>query len=167
MEVRFALAAVILFCCGMFGKSLVITNRRRAKLLSEWMDGLQMLQVHMLDYLLPIRTALERSQFSVLRALEEQTRVDCVSAGWNRFREAETTRGGKLDCLSETDLTVLNRLFESLGVTAKEEQRQAFAAAIRELGRLESEARGEYQKKGRLYTMIGALAGAAVLIGVL
>lgn len=167
MEIRIALGTLILFCGAMFGRNLVSVHQRRARTLSELMDGLQVLQIHMLDHLTPVRTALERSQSGILRALGEQIGSDSAETGWSRFCDTETTRGGRLDSLTETDLEALNRLFRTLGTTAREEQRQAFSAAVRELGRMESEARGDYQKKGRLYTIIGALAGAAVLVGVL
>ena len=55
----------------------------------------------------------------------------------------------------------------TLGRGGREEQKRLFETALRELGRLEEEAALQGQRQNRLYTSLGALAGAAVAVGFL
>lgn len=165
MGVKLALGAIAIVCCALIGRAFGKGNVRRARLLAETMDGLQMLEVHMLDRLLPLSAALEKSQSYLLK----ETGLLMVNCGareaWQALRVRETRRGGRLDSLATDDLETLDAFFDGLGSAGRNEHKAIFDAAIKALGRLEAGARKDGAERVRLYTTLGALAGVAILIG--
>ena len=162
--VRLALGAAVIAACAYAGRSLARVDQRRARILAETMDGMQLLRIHMLENLLPLDTALEKSQAFVFR--ETGRCMDGRSArdAWHDVSCKGTARGGTLDSLTAEDCEVLDRFFMHLGGSSREEQRQVFDVAIRELGALENASRSAGDQKNRLYTALGALAGAATVV---
>ena len=59
---RIMLSAAVIICCSYAGKAVSSRNTRRMKLLANIMDAMQMLRIHMLDNLLPLSAALEKSE---------------------------------------------------------------------------------------------------------
>lgn len=165
--VRLALGCAVIVFSTMAGRAFAGSNTRRARLLAELMDALQMLRVHMLERLMPLGTALSRSQSQILSEMGAAADSVGAAAAWNDVKSRELRRGGGLDCLSGADIKVLDGLFEALGTTGRSEQRPVIDGAIKELGLLEAEARAGSGEKSRLYTTLGALAGAAVVIGMI
>lgn len=165
ITVKLVLGAAVVSACAMTGRALARVDMRRSRILAETMDGLQMLRVHMLDDLMPVDTALARSQSYVLKAIGESLGSGSVFEAWQAVSRRETARGGKLDSLAAGDCEVLDRLFLRLGNTSADEQRLLFEGAIKEIGALESASRGDMAQKNRLYTALGALAGAAAVVG--
>lgn len=165
--VRLALGCAVIVFCTMAGRAFAGGNARRAKLLAEMMDALQMLRVHMLDRLMPLGTALSRSQSHILNEMGTAVDKTGAAAAWSEIKSRELRRGGRLDCLSGRDIQVLDGLFEALGTTGRSEQKPVIDGAIKELGILEAEARSKSGEKSRLYTTLGALAGVAVVIGMI
>jgi len=163
--VKLALGAAIIGACAMAGRSLARVDMRRSGLLAETMDGLQLLRVHMLDDLMPVDTALARSQSYVMNAVGECLDGGSAYDAWQIVSRRETARGGKLDCLTAGDCEVLDRFFLRLGNSSVDEQRLIFDSAIKEMGALESASRTDGVQKNRLYTALGALAGAAAVVG--
>lgn len=167
MTPRLALCSAVMIFCAMTGRAFAGANTRRAKLLAELMDALQLLKVHVLDRLMPLETALSSSNSIILSKLGAPAGKNGASAAWNDIKSKELRRGGIMDSLSAKDIQVLDNLFSSLGATGREEQRPIIEAAIRELGLLEAEARQESGDKSRLFTILGALAGTAAIIIIL
>lgn len=164
---RIALSGVLIACSALGGRALAKINIRRCALLAETMDSMQLLRIHMLDNLLPLETALEKSTGSILRETGARMSAGSAAEAWDKLRREQMKRGGQLDCLTAGDADALDRFFGRLGTTAREEQRQIFDSAIKELGALESAAREEGNRKNRLYTTLGALAGAAAAVGLI
>ena len=164
---KLMLSGAVMLLCTMAGRTFAARNARRARLLAEFMDALQMLRVHMLDRLMPLSAALIRSQSPVLRDMGQDIDSAGAAAAWQKFKAREMKRGGRLDCLSQRDAQVLDELFGVLGGSGRSEQKQVIDAAIRELGILEAAARAESGEKSKLYTTLGALAGAAAVIGMI
>jgi stage III sporulation protein AB len=129
------------------------------------MDGLQMLKVHMLDRLLPLGAALEKSQSYLLKETGLLMGNCGAREAWQALRSRETRRGGRLDSLTADDLETLDAFFDGLGSAGRSEHKAIFDAAIKALGRLEAGARKDGAERVRLYTTLGALAGVAILIG--
>lgn len=165
ITLKLALGAAVVGACAMAGRALAKVDTRRSGMLAEMMDGLQLLRVYMLDELMPLDMALARSQAYVLREVGGSMNGGTAYDAWQDVSRRETARGGKLDSLSADDCEVLDRFFRRLGDSSIEEQRQLFDAAIREIGSLESISRTESAQKNRLFTALGALAGAAVVVG--
>ena len=164
MTAKIALCGAVTLLCAMTGKSFAGTNARRAKLLAELMDALQLLKVHMLDRLMPLEAALSLSKSLLLIKVGEHVAKSGAYNAWQTIKSREMKRGGIMDCLSVKDAEVLERLFEALGSSGRNEQRPIIDSAIKELGLLEAQARSESGEKGRLYTILGALAGVAIVI---
>lgn len=165
MVLRLVLGGVAIFCSALIGRAFGKGNVRRAKLLAETMDGMQLLKVHMLDRLLPLAAALEKSQSYVLREVGALMKGCSAADAWQALRTREQKRNGRLDCLTAEDAEVLDTFFEALGASGRTEHKAIFDAAIKALGRLESAARKDGAEKVRLYTTLGALAGVAAVIG--
>lgn len=167
MTPKLALCCAVMILCAMTGRAFAGANTRRAKLLADLMDALQLLKVHVLDRLMPMEMALSSSNSIILSKLGAPAGKNGASAAWQEMKRNELRRGGVMDSLSAKDIQVLDNLFSALGATGKEEQRPVIEAAIRELGLLEAEARQESGDKGRLFTILGALAGTAAVILIL
>jgi stage III sporulation protein AB len=162
---KLALGAIAILCSALIGRAFAKGNVRRAQLLAETMDGLQMLKVHMLDRLLPLNAALEKSQSYLLRETGLLMNGCGAREAWQALRERETRRGGRLDSLLTDDLDTLDAFFDGLGSAGRNEHKAIFDAAIKALMRLESVARKAGAERVRLYTTLGALAGVAAVIG--
>lgn len=162
--IRLALGCVVTVCGALTGRALARANVRRCALLAETMDAMQLLRIHMLDSLTPLESALEKSTGYIFRETGVRMSGSGAAQTWRELKAEERIRGGRLDCLTESDISALDRFFDMLGEGSRNEQRQVFETAIKELGALESAARGEGEKKNRLYAALGALAGAAAAV---
>ena len=162
---KIALGMVIIGACALAGRAMARVDRRRAVMLAEIMDGMHMLRVHMLDELMPLQAALEKSQAFVFSETGRQMAGRSAYDTWQELSRRETARGGRLDSLAADECEVLDGFFRILGSSAREEQRQIFDRAIRDIGALESASRTDGLQKNRLYTALGALAGAAAVVG--
>ena len=165
MGLKLMLSAISILCCALIGRAFANGNVRRARLLAETMDGLQMLKIHMLDRLLPLSAAFEKSQSYLLKETGLLMTGCGAREAWQALRERETKRGGRLDSLSTDDLEALGAFFDGAGSTGRSEHKAIFDAAIKSLGRLESGARKDGAERVRLYTTLGALAGVAAVVG--
>lgn len=165
--IKLALGCVVMICGALAGRALARANIRRCTLLAETMDAMQLLRIHMLDSLMPLGAALEKSTGYIFQETGRRLAGNSAAEAWRELKAEQHIRGGRLDCLAESDIWALDRFFEMLGASSREEQRQVFETVIKELGALESAARGEGDKKNRLYTALGALAGAAAVVGLI
>ena len=165
IALKLAFGAAIIGACAMAGRSLARVDQRRSKLLADTMDGLQILRIRMLDELMPLEDALTRSETIILSQTGRYMNGRSASDAWKDVQKKETIRGGKMDSLGKDDIAVMDRFFMRLGGSSRDEQRQLFDVAIRELGELENSARCDSMQKNRLYTALGALAGAAAVVG--
>lgn len=165
--VKLALGCMVIICGALSGRALARANIRRCALLAETMDAVQLLRIHMLDSLMPLGAALEKSAGYIFQETGRLLADKSAAEAWRELKAAQHIRGGRLDCLAESDISTLDSFFEILGSSSREEQRHVFETVIKELGALESAARGEGEKKNRLYTALGALAGAAAVVGMI
>lgn len=165
MGLRLVLGAVAIFCCALIGRAFAQGNVRRAKLLAETVDGMQLLKVHMLDRLLPLPAALEKSQAYLLKEVGVLMKGCSARDAWQALSDREQKRGGCLDCIAAEDADVLDAFFDGLGSSGRSEHKAIFDSAIKALSRLEGVARKDGAEKVKLYTTLGALAGVAAVIG--
>lgn len=166
--IRLVMTGAIVVGCTMAGRALSSGQTRRARLLTDVMDAAQILRVHMLDRLLPVNAALSMSASPLLRKLgQEMVSGKCASDAWNALSAREHRHGGLLDSMTGSDMAALSMLFDGLGESGRVEQEKRFQSAIREMGRLEEEARRSGSESARLYTTLGMLTGLALAVGVL
>ena len=164
---RIMLSAAVIICCSYAGKAVSSRNTRRMKLLANIMDAMQMLRIHMLDNLLPLSAALEKSECILFKNISHALSEGGIKASWSKVAAKERGRGGYIDALTDDDISVLSGFINNLGTTAAEEQRSMFDTVIKELGVREAAAREECTKKNRLYIALGGLAGAAIVVSML
>ena len=133
------ICAVLIASAGAFtGHSISCAESRRAVLLAETMDSLQILRIHMLESLLPLNTAFCRAGGYILTAAGELMKGISAGEAWHELCSTQCTRGQKLDSLTAADKEALNRFFIYLGKTAREEQAKNFETTLKELGILEN-----------------------------
>ena len=161
---KLILACVVVIASMLIGRAYAGGGARRARLLSEMMDALQILRIAMLDRLAPLRAALEASACAVFRSVGAEMQGKSAAEAWKRVRDAQMRRGGMIDCLAEEDLCVLDALFDGLGASGRAPQEALISGALRSLGCLEAEARKNGLEKRRLYTTLGLLGGIALAI---
>lgn len=167
MGLKLALAAVVILCCALAGRAVAAGSLRRSRALRQIMDGLQLLRIHMLDRSLPLPLALGQVQEPLMQAMAGAVEGKTCAAAWQETQARLCKKGAALDCLTGGDCLVMQNFFSTLGRGGREEQKRLFETALRELGRLEEEATLQGQRQNRLYTSLGALAGAAVAVGFL
>ena len=167
MGLKLALAAVVILCCALAGRAVAAGSLRRGRALRQIMDSLQLLRIHMLDRSLPLPLAMGQVQDTLMQTMAGALKGGSCSAAWQRTQAQLCKKGAALDCLTGGDCLVLQELFSALGRGGREEQKRLFETALRELGRLEEESVLQGRRQSRLYTSLGALAGAAVAVGFL
>ena len=162
---RIALALLAAVGSALIGRSIAQGCLRRAAALRQAMDAMQLLRIQMLERLLPLHAALEKSGFEPFRlAGTLLAGGESGASAWKKAAAKLTKRGAQLDCLTADDLSALSSLFDGLGMSARAEQEVLFASALREVGRLESEAQKSGAEKGKLYTTLGLLCGLMLAI---
>ena len=141
IALRVMLSGAIIVCCAFAGRTIARVDMRRAKILAETMDSLQLLRIHMLEGMLPLNTALNKSAGYILRSVGEMMADMAAAEAWLELSSRQTSKGGALDCLTSDDCAVLDRFFFILGRSSRNEQQLLFDSAIKELGILENAAR--------------------------
>lgn len=162
---RIALALLAAIGSALIGRSVAAGCARRAAVLRAAMDAMQLLRIQMLERLLPLHAALEKSAFEPFRlAGAGVLGGESAHGAWSAARSKLTRRGAALDCLTAQDLSALDGLFAGLGASTRAEQEALFSASLHEIGQLEGEARKSGAEKGRLYTTLGLLGGLMLAI---
>ena len=162
---RIALVVVAVVAAALAGRSVAAGCARRASTLRAAMDALQALRIQMLERHLPLHAALERSQFEPFaRAGARVAGGEDAAQAWRAVQEAARKRGGKLDSLTREDAEAFETFFDGLGTGTRLAQEALFSAALRDLGRLEDEARSVGAQKSRLYTTLGLLCALMLAI---
>ena len=160
MEARIALAACVVLGCGMCGRAAAQAIRRRVKLLESLAAGIRALRIHMTGMLEPVQCALERSGCPLFSSVAEYMR-DGRSAGdaWRDFRRSALRRGGVGDALAGPELEALDRLFDGLGQSGREEQEALLNGTLAAIEGQLDDARQRAGQADRLYLSMGLLIG--------
>lgn len=160
METRIALASCAVIACALCGRALADSARRRAQTLKVLSEGLRVLHIHMTGMCEPVRNALEHTG-NPLFALVAGSMEAGRSAGeaWRAVKPRALRRGGPADALLEKDILPLDRLFEHLGQSGREEQ-EALLNDVQQIiaGQCEI-ARSKAGEADRLYVSLGLLLG--------
>lgn len=165
MELKLILTAAVVAGCTLCGKAFTHAFRRRAQLLSELVDALKLVRIHVTRMLEPVERALRQSGSTLLEAVaNEMSQTDGAAEAWRRLCFECCRRGGVADSLTERDLRALERLFESLGETGRMQQDAAIQSCAEALALARDEARTRRNEAEKLYTSMGALIGLAIAV---
>lgn len=165
MELKLALAAVVVVGCGLCGRSLAWSTVRRCRLLEETLEALRMLRIQIVHMLEPMDRALRQCGSTLFaRTAEELSHSASVSEAWKAVRAHECRRGGSADSLLQRELDALDKLFGQLGESGREAQDAAIRACVISLETALDGARQRAATTERLYTSVGYLAGLAIAV---
>lgn len=165
MELRLALAAVIVVGCGLCGRSLAWGFSRRCRLLEEMLEALRMLRIQIVRMLEPLDRALRQCGSPIFaRAADELSIAASVHDAWKAICARECRRGGVADSLVRQDLEALDKLFGQLGESGREAQDAAIRACVASLELALDAAHQRAATAGRLYTSVGFLTGLAIAV---
>ena len=161
MQVRIALALCVVLCGALCGHSLTVAHRQRAALLRALTEGLKVLRIHMMGMFEPIQDALAHSDCPLLRSVSSQMK-EGISAreAWQAVRKAESRwRGGSVGALEEADCAILDRFFDCLGESGREEQELLLEGTVQALEAQREMAERRSAEADRLYLKLGLLIG--------
>ena len=159
MQVRIALALCIVLCGALCGHSLTVAYRQRASVLRGLTEGLRVLKIHMTGMFEPIQDALERSECPLLKSVSGRMQAG-VSAreAWQAMTK-ERTKKAAAEVLTESDRAILDRLFEHLGESGREEQDLLLEGTAQALEAQLEKAASSAAEADRLYLKLGILIG--------
>ncbi len=160
MEVRVALALCVVLCGALCGKSLSDGARRRAQALRGIIEGVRRLRVRMTSMFEPVQSALQHAECPAL-AMVAEAMAGGKSAGeaWSSVRARAVRRGGPAEGFLDADRQAMERLFERLGQSGREEQDLLIADALASLESLYKDAQSKAAEADRLYVTLGLLIG--------
>ena len=165
MTFKLLMALIPVVASAWIGHSMAGCASRRTRTLTAITEGLKKLRAQMLDQLRPLPEALLATSWPVFQSVGREMRAGGTGA-WQKTRLKETRRGGRMDCLRDEDLEVLDTLFADLGNSGRSGQAMLIDGMSLRLEALAADARAASRDKDRLYTTLGLLVGltAAVLL---
>ena len=165
MELRVVLAAVVVVCCGLCGRSMAWSAARRQRLTGEILNGLRMLRVQIVSMLEPLDRALRQTGLALfVMTADALSEAGAASEAWKTVCAKECRRGGAADCLEQGEREALDKLFGRLGESGRSAQDTAIHACITAMEQFHSEACERAATTGRLYGSVGFLTGLAIAV---
>lgn len=164
---RFALALCVVVGCALCGATMTGARRRRIRLLESLVKGIRLLRVNMIVMLEPVQHALKASGSGALEAVSAaMARNPGVSAAeaWKDVCQSKRRRGGEIDALSQEDVLALDKLFEQLGESGREQQDILLNATCEKLGQNLEAAKRQAAEADRLYISLGAMTGLMIAL---
>lgn len=159
------LLSMILLACTGVGRSLSNARRRRYELLGELLAAMRVLRLRMLNSMEPLGILMRKSDAWLFQDLGNHLwEGGGLSESWQARRASASRRGGGLDCLTESDLILLDGFFQNLGKSGSDEQRELFAQTISHMEEAQLQARRKYTDASRVYTALGSLVGIGICV---
>lgn len=141
------------------------TRRQRSEVLGELLAAMRVLRLRMLNSMEPVGILLRKSDSRLFCDLgNDLWDGGGLQDAWKNMRMSETRRGGKLSCLQEDDLHILDVFFQNLGRSGRDEQNELFASVIVEMEEAQTHAKRRYADASKLYTALGTLIGIGLCI---
>lgn len=168
---KLALCIVLFACSSALGLLAADGLRQRCKAIEALQGMLDALSVRLRYYQEPLSQAVQRTAQSMegsardfLLVLAQRLGAGCSAVEALKHTMAERAQAmGFRESLKEDEKLILEELFERIG-SHREDQEAAFALCAQRLAQQQAKAQQEWQKKGRLYRMMGVLGGAVWLI---
>lgn len=168
MGARIILAIFIVVGCTLAGKSMSAALRRRLTVLDQMIHSVKMLRIHMSGMLESVERALEITNFDAFaKVSQEMTGGLSAQEAWTRAKEYLLRRGGYLDALAESDVSVIDGLFEDLGQMSRQTQEVRFQNILKNLAEQREAARLIQNERERLYVTVGFLLGIMLALVVI
>lgn len=165
MELRTALAAVIVLGCGLSGKAMARASGRRYAMLKELAEGMRMLRIQIVRAHEQLERALRLAGGEIFSGVADGLSEGMgVLEAWERTSSVMFARGGQADCLTERDKGVLEGLFLRLGHIGSAAQDEAIATCVAGIEMLRDEAGERAASAGRTHVTIGFLVGLAIAV---
>ena len=161
---RVLLALVAIGSGAMIGYVCAAPFYRRARTLRQLQSAVLRLNSLMLEAGESAVRALNETESGLFHDVAAQTERFSLAAAWKSVRTAAVKRGGALDSLEPADLGILDSLFSALGATGRKDQRRLLEGSATALQQQAEAAQARLGEKGRLYTTLGLLAGAALVM---
>lgn len=165
MRIKLFAAVAVTIAAVMCGHSMAQGAQRRLHTILELLDGLRRLRIQVVEQLEPLSRALAQSGSPILSAVSEfLSETVGAHAAWQMLCQKERARGGKLDGLTARELEPLDRMFERLGASGRNDQAQIIETchAALEDSRLEAQERAA--QAARLYPTVGGLLGLMLAV---
>ena len=149
----------------MCGHALAGAALRRKKLVAELLTAMRILRIEIASALNSLEYSLKQTDQPLFVLVSENlASSSCVLDAWMTVRNRECVHGGCADCLSPRVLSALDRLFEQLGISGREEQAESVHNCILTLEESYAESKERAAQVGKLYTSLGFLAGLSLSI---
>ena len=168
---KVALCIVLFACSSALGYVAAGGVRQRCKAIETLQGILDTLGVRLRYYQEPLSQAVRSTAQSIEGAPHDflSMLAQQLGAGYSAAEALERTMTdrtqtvGFRESLGKEEKLILEEMFERIG-SHREDQEAAFALCEQRLTQQLANARQEWQQKGRLYRMMGALGGAIWLI---
>lgn len=168
---KLILCIVLFACSSALGFVAADRLRQHCKAIETLQGILDTLSVRLRYYQEPLSQAVQRTAQSTegdaqafLSMLAQKLGKGCSAAEALKDALAEKTQAITFqESLGKEEKQSLEELFERIG-SHREDQEAAFALCAQRLTQQMADAQQEWQKKGRLYRMMGVLGGAVWLI---
>lgn len=163
MTSKLMLALCVIAACTMSGQAMAWSAERHCRQLAAAARAVRMLKIQIVSRLEPLERALLMTDFVPFEEWAKE-----LASGKNDFDVKKNACCKKmedmLDCLSDGELRCLNQMFEKLGRSGRETQRETLNACITELETAQAEAGDRARKVSKLYATIGFLSGITIVI---
>lgn len=155
---------MILIACAGISRALSNERKRRFEALGDLMAAMRVLRLRMLNSMEPLGVLMRKSDAPLFRLLGENMREgDSLEECWNQLR-TKARKSAMIAYLNDEDIRILNRFFESLGKSGREEQSALFAAILGEMEEAHARAKNRFADAAKLYTALGTLVGLGICI---
>ena len=163
MTVRIMLSVALIGMCTWAGRSAAMVQVRRIRFLDAVLKEMEMLKNRMLLQRLPLGEAFLHSNWSVFSEMGKEMGEDDALHAWG-IVFGKRVCGADIACIEEEELHALEAFFSQLGSSGVREQETLFEGTRTELEKIRQGAGKVCSEKMRLYTALGALTGAALVI---
>ena len=165
MEYRFVLAFFVMIGGAMAGREVALRMKRRVFVLERLSSGLALMRSAMLIRREPLAEALRASANEIFEKMAEllSPGVNAVEA-WRKIAGQMRKRGEEWDCLTDSEIGVLDNLFAQIGCVPADAVDLEIRSCIAALDIAQKEAREKAETACKLYAAIGGLSGLAAAV---
>lgn len=154
----------VIAACTFCGHALAGAAVRRKQLLEALLRALRILRIE-LNGMAHLGEALSSTQLPLFLCVREKLSSEKNAFdAWCNTRGSECIRGHYADCLTSSDLLILDRLFSCLGTCSREEQSEMILHCISSFEESYNQAKDHSCQIGKVYTSLGFLSGLALTI---
>ena len=156
------LLILIIGACAASGSAFSYGRKRRHDALVGYLDAMRVLRIRILNSSEPLEILLGRSELGAFQSLAlEIAGGKSTDEAWQTWK---TRNRKEMECLTETDVGILDEFFSHIGRTGKDEQDALFSMTLERMETASAQAKVRHAESAKTFTALGALAGIAVCI---